>query len=105
MFSQARVSVGAVRRATAADAEGIARLFPSLPPLASTSDTRAIFLIDGETAPLGAVLLKQAAGHLAVGPLLTASDDERTEVTRALIAFAEMAARAKALADAFRNAH
>ena len=45
MFSQARVSVGAVRRATAADAEGIARLFPSLPPLASTSefDSRSFF--------------------------------------------------------------
>lgn len=99
MFSQARVSVGAVRRAIAADAEGIARLFPSLPPLASTSDTRAIFLIDGETVPLGAVLLEQAAGHLAIGPLVTASDGERTEVARALIAFAEMAARAIGLRE------
>lgn len=99
MFSQARVSVGAVRRATAADAEDIARLFPSLPPLASTSDTRAIFLIDGDTGPLGAVLLGQAAGHLAVGPLVTAADGERTEVTRALLAFAEMAARAIGLRE------
>lgn len=99
MFSQARVSVGAVRRATAADAEDIARLFPSLPPLASTSDTRAIFLIDGDTGPLGAVLLGQAAGHLAVGPLVTAPDGERTEVTRALLAFAEMAARAIGLRE------
>ncbi|WP_422035644.1 hypothetical protein [Reyranella sp.] len=99
MFSQDRVSVGAVRRASAADAEGIARLFPSLPPLASTSDTRAIFLIDGEAAPLGAVLLEQAAGHLAVGLLATSSDGERHEVARALIAFAEMAARAIGLRE------
>lgn len=99
MFSQARVSVGAVRRAIAADADGIARLFPSLPPLASTSDTRAIFLIDGDTGPLGAVLLEQAAGHLAVGPLVTASEGERAEVTRALLAFAEMAARAIGLRE------
>jgi hypothetical protein len=99
VFSQDRVSVGAVRRASAADAEGIARLFPSLPPLASTSDTRAIFLIDGETAPLGAVLLEQAAGHLAVGLLATSSDGERHEVARALIAFAEMAARAIGLRE------
>ncbi len=99
MFSKARVSVGAVRRATAADAEDIARLFPSLPPLASTSDTRAIFLIDGDTGPLGAVLLGQAAGHLAVGPLVTAPDGERTEVTRALLAFAEMATRAIGLRE------
>lgn len=91
--------MGAVRRASAADAEGIARLFPSLPPLASTSDTRAIFLIDGETAPLGAVLLEQAAGHLAVGLLATSSDGERHEVARALIAFAEMAARAIGLRE------
>jgi hypothetical protein len=91
--------VGAVRRAIAADADGIARLFPSLPPLASTSDTRAIFLIDGDTGPLGAVLLEQAAGHLAVGPLVTASEGERAEVTRALLAFAEMAARAIGLRE------
>lgn len=91
--------MGAVRRATAADAEDIARLFPSLPPLASTSDTRAIFLIDGDTGPLGAVLLGQAAGHLAVGPLVTAPDGERTEVTRALLAFAEMATRAIGLRE------
>ncbi len=91
--------MGAVRRASAADAEGIARLFPSLPPLASTSDTRAIFLIDGEAAPLGAVLLEQAAGHLAVGLLATSSDGERHEVARALIAFAEMAARAIGLRE------
>lgn len=91
--------MGAVRRAIAADGEGIARLFPSLPPVASTSDTRAIFVIDGETAPLGAVLLEQAAGHLAVGPLETASNGERTEVARALIAFAEMAARAIGLRE------
>ncbi len=86
--------MGAVRRAIAADAEGIARLFPSFPPLASMSDTRAIFLIDGETAPLGVVLLEQAADHLAVGPLATASDDERHEAARALIGFAELTARA-----------
>lgn len=91
--------MGAVRRASAADAEGIARLFPSLPPLASTSDTRAIFLVDGEAAPLGAVLLEQAAGHLAVGLLATSSDGERHEVARALIAFAEMAARAIGLRE------
>ena len=66
--------MGAVRRAIAADAEGIARLFPSFPPLASMSDTRAIFLIDGETAPLGTMLLEQASDHLAVGLLATASD-------------------------------
>jgi hypothetical protein len=58
------------------------------------SDTRAIFLIDGETAPLGVVLLEQAADHLAVGPLATASDDERHEAARALIGFAELTARA-----------
>ena len=91
--------MGAVRRASAADAEGIARLFPSLPPLASTSDTRAIFLVDGETAPLGAVLLEQAADHLAAGPLATVSDGERHEIARALIAFAEMAARAIGLRE------
>ena len=91
--------MGAVRRAVAADAEGIARLFPSLPPLASTSDTRAIFLVDGETAPLGAVLLEQAADHLAAGPLATVSDGERHEIARALIAFAEMAARAIGLRE------
>ncbi|MFN4016041.1 MAG: hypothetical protein ACK4JB_11950 [Reyranella sp.] len=94
MFSQARVSVGAVRRATAADADGIARLFPSPSPLGSTSDTRAHFVIDGETGLLGAVQLEQAADHLAVGPLATASDDERREIARVLIAFAEMTARA-----------
>ena len=91
--------MGAVRRATAADADGIARLFPSLPPLASTSDTRAIFVIDGETAPLGACLLEQAAGHLAIGPLATASDAEHSPVAHALIAFAEMAARSIGLRE------
>lgn len=86
--------MGAVRRVTTADAEGIARLFPSFPPLASMSDTRVIFLIDGETAPLGVMLLEQAADHLVVGPLMAASDGERHEVARALIAFAEVTARA-----------
>ncbi|WP_295136431.1 hypothetical protein [uncultured Reyranella sp.] len=99
MSSQAWVSVGAVRRATAADAEGIARLFPSLPPVASTSDTRAIFVIDGETALLGAVQLEQASDHLAVGPLATVSDGERHETARVLIAFAEMTARAIGLRE------
>ncbi|TAJ92095.1 MAG: hypothetical protein EPO10_19255 [Reyranella sp.] len=99
MSSQARVSVGAVRRATAADAEGIARLFPSFPSLASTSDTRAIFLIDGEVGPSGAVLLEQAAGHLAVGPLATVPDGERHEIARALISFAELTARAIGLRE------
>lgn len=86
--------MGAVRRAIAADAEGIARLFPSFPPLASMSDTRAIFLIDGETAPLGTMLLEQASDHLAVRLLATASDGERHDVARALIGFAELTARA-----------
>lgn len=86
--------MGAVRRASAADAEGIARLFPSFPALAAMSDTRAIFLIDGEAGPLGAVLLEQTADHLAVDRLATASDDERHEVARALIGFAELTARA-----------
>lgn len=99
MFSQARVSVGAVRRAVAADAEDIARLFPSLAPLASTSDTRAIFVIDGDTGLLGAVQLEQAADHLSVGPLATVSDDERHEIARVLIAFAEMTARAIGLRE------
>lgn len=99
MSSQAWVSVGAVRRATAADAEGIARLFPSLPPVTSTSDTRAIFVIDGETALLGAVQLEQASDHLAVGPLATVSDGERQETARVLIAFAEMTARAIGLRE------
>ena len=94
MISHDRVSVGAVRRATAADADGIARLFPSLPPFATLSDTRAIFLIDGETAPLGAVLLEQAVDHLAAGPLEIASSGERAPVARALIGFAELTARA-----------
>ena len=99
MSSQAWVSVGAVRRATAADAEGIGRLFPSLPPVASTSDTRAIFVIDGETALLGAVQLEQASDHLAVGPLATVSGGERHETARVLIAFAEMTARAISLRE------
>ena len=99
MFSQARVSVGAVRRASAADADGIARLFPSPTPLAPTSDTRAIFVIDGETGLLGAVQLEQAASHLAVGPLATVSDGERQEIARVLIAFAEMTARAIGLRE------
>jgi hypothetical protein len=86
--------VGAVRRASAADADSIARTFPGLPSPASTSDTRAIFLVDGETGPLGAVVLEQAADHLALGPLAHASDGEHQEVTRVLIAFAEMTARA-----------
>lgn len=91
--------MGAVRRATAADAEGIGRLFPSLPPVASTSDTRAIFVIDGETALLGAVQLEQASDHLAVGPLATVSGGERHETARVLIAFAEMTARAIGLRE------
>lgn len=86
--------MGAVRRASAADADSIARTFPGLPSPASTSDTRAIFLIDGETGPLGAVVLEQAADHLALGPLAHASDGEHQEVTRVLIAFTEMTARA-----------
>lgn len=48
---------------------------------------------------LGATLLEQAADHLAVGPLATVSDGERHEVARALIAFAEMAARATGLRE------
>lgn len=94
MFSQDRVSVGAVRRATAADAEGIARLFPSFPLLGSMNDTRAIFVIGEDTDLLGAVLLEQAIDHLAVGMLDTVSDVERAEVARTLIAFAELTARA-----------
>ncbi len=86
--------MGAVRRAAAGDAEGIARLFPSFPPLASTSDTRAIFVIGEEAAPLGVVLLEQRPDHLSVGPLEVASGDERFDVARTLIAFAELTARA-----------
>jgi hypothetical protein len=99
VFSQARVSVSAVRRATAADADGIARLFPSLPSLASTSETRAIFVIDGAAALLGAVQLEQAPDHLSVGPLAALSDNERHEVARVLLAFAEMTARAIGLRE------
>lgn len=58
------------------------------------NDTRAIFTIGEETNPLGAVLLEQAADHLAVGMLDAASDVERAEVARTLIAFAELTARA-----------
>ena len=94
MISEEQVSVGAVRRAAAGDAEGIARLFPSFPPLASTSDTRAIFVIGEEAAPLGVVLLEQTPDHLSVGPLEVASGDERFGVARTLIAFAELTARA-----------
>lgn len=86
--------MGAVRRASAADADSIARIFPGLPSPASTSDTRAVFLIDDGMGPLGAVVLEQAADHLALGPLAHASDGEHQEVTRVLIAFAEMTARA-----------
>lgn len=86
--------MGAVRRATAADAEAIAGLFPSFPSLASTSDTRAIFLIDGETAPLGVVLLEQQPDHILVGALDMASGGEQADVGRALIGFAELTARA-----------
>lgn len=99
MFSQARVSVGAVRRASAADADGIARLFPSPSPLGSTSDTRAHFVIDGDTGLLGVVQLEQAADHLVLGPLATVSGDERQEIVRVLIAFAEMTARAIGLRE------
>lgn len=91
--------MGAVRRATAADADGISRLFPSLPSLASTSDTRAIFVIDGEAALLGAMQLEQAADHLSVGPLATVSDGEPLEIARVLIVFAEMTARAIGLRE------
>lgn len=91
--------MGAIRRASAADADSIARTFPGLPSPASTSDTRAIFLVDGETGSLGAVVLEQAADHLAVGPLAHASDGEHQEVTRVLIAFAEMTARAIGLRE------
>ena len=94
MFSQDRVSVGAVRRATAADAGGIAKLFPNFPALGSMNDTRATFLLGDESDPLGVVLLEQATDHLAVGMLDIASDVERPEVARTLIAFAELTARA-----------
>lgn len=86
--------MGAVRRATAADGEGIARLFPSFPPLASMSDRRAIFVIGDDVDLLGAVLLEQGGDHLAVGRLEVASDGERPEIARTLIAFAELTARA-----------
>lgn len=86
--------MGAVRRATAADAEAIAGLFPSFPPLGSTSDARAIFLIDGEAAPLGVILLEQRVDHLYVGALDVASVGDQADVARPLIRFAELTARA-----------
>ncbi len=86
--------MGAVRRATAADADGIARLFPSFPPLGAMSDSCAIFVIGDETALLGAVLLEQAADHLAVGQLAAAPGVEPHDVARALVGFAELTARA-----------
>jgi GNAT superfamily N-acetyltransferase len=86
--------VGAVRRASAADAEGIARLFPSFPSLGSMNDTRASFVIGDQAAPLGVVLLEQAADHLAVRLLEVAPDGNGRDVARTLIAFAEMTARA-----------
>ena len=64
------------------------------------SDTRAIFVIDGETAPLGAIAAGAGVGPSGRRPSWsTASDGERHDVARALIAFAELTARAIGLRE------
>ncbi len=99
MISQNRVSVSAVRHAAAADAGAVAALSPTFPPLSSMTDTRAAFLIDSETGPLGVVLLEQAPGYLAVGHLAAAPGIEQHQVEKTLIAFAEITARALNLGE------
>jgi hypothetical protein len=83
-----RSSIGAVRRATAADTAALAALLPGLAPL-SASDHRALFVIDGDDGAMAAIDLLQAGDHIGVEHLVAAkSHDGRT-----LLAFAEVAAR------------
>jgi len=91
--------VGAVRRALTADAEAIAASFPGFPPLSSTTDTRAAFLIDGEAGPLGIVLLEQGAGYLLIAQLAAVPGVASQLVAKTLIAFAEMTTRALGLRE------
>lgn len=99
MISQNRVSVSAVRHAAAADAGAVAALSPTFPPLSSMTDTRAAFLIDGETGLLGVILLEQVPGYLAIGHLAAAPGVEHHLVEKTLIAFAEITARALNLGE------
>lgn len=84
--------IGGVRRATPADAGAIAMFAPEV-PAPEMSDSRAIFVIDGERGPIALIDLVQRADQLQIEHLVVAPAGTR-EHARTLIAFAEAAARA-----------
>jgi hypothetical protein len=84
-----RSSIGAVRRATAADSAAIAALSPGLAPPTASND-RALFVIDGDAGPVAAIDLAQAGDHISVEHLVAGDRDHG----RTLLAFADVAARA-----------
>ena len=75
------------RRATSADSAALAALSPAIIP--TDADDRAVFVIDGDTAPIAAIDLRQMADHINVEHLV-GSPRER----RRLLAHAAAAARA-----------
>ena len=83
-----------IRRATDADAAGIAALVPGLVPSA-TAERRATFVIDGPGGVLAVLELVQAEDHLLVEHL-KAPDDEQA---RLLADFADAAARSIGLTE------
>ncbi len=98
MSSRDRISVGAVRRATAGDSEAIAARFPGLPHHAA-ADNRAAFVIDGDGGPVGVLCVAQAPDHLLVECVAVAAGSETDGIERTLVTFAEMMTRAIGLRE------
>lgn len=93
MISGTRLSIGAVRRATAADAAAIALLSSEMPAPSRESADRAAFVIEGEDGLLGVLDLRQAPGAVLVEHLAVASGPEAGDAMATLLAFAETVAR------------
>ncbi|MBI3196033.1 MAG: hypothetical protein HYZ40_00710 [Rhodospirillales bacterium] len=91
-MSTESIPIGAIRRATPADAAAIAAFAPEV-PAPELSDDRATFVIDDGSAPIALIDLVQRADHLQIEHLVGAAAGTR-EHARTLIAFAEAAARA-----------
>ena len=99
MISATRLSIGAVRRATAADAAAIALLSTEIPSPSREAANRAAFVIEGEDGLLGVLDLEQAANRLAVMNIAVAPGAPALDIVRTLLAFTEVTARAIGLRE------
>ncbi|TAJ89311.1 hypothetical protein [Reyranella sp.] len=88
-MSSDRVPVRSVRRADTSDAAAVERFAPGLWPATASSDC-AVFVIDGDGDPVGAMRLRYANDRLEIERIAATSRD----VARQLTAFAERTARA-----------